>query len=87
VLETRLSRAHENLAHVTDPNLREVTEVKLGRPGRPGEVKTWRRGERDARGYDMFAIITGSRARQYENEIRTLRNEIARQRARLANRP
>jgi hypothetical protein len=83
VLERRLAHVRENLAYITNPDLKEITEVKVSR-GQPGEVKIWKRGERDDRGYDMFGILTEGRKRQYESEIRLLEREIARHRDRLA---
>lgn len=84
ILEPRLAHVRENLAYITNPDLKEVTEVQVDRYGKPGALKIWKRGERDDRGYDMFGIITSGRERQYEGEIRMLEREIARQRARLA---
>jgi hypothetical protein len=75
----RLEHVREALERVSDPGLQEV----LSTTTRGGKLTTYRRGERDERGYDNFSIVVSNRKRDYAAEIKQLEGEIARQEKRL----
>jgi len=67
------------LAKMTDSSLAQIVAFPVDQHGRPLPPVTYVRGERDARGYDMFQITLNGRVRKLESSISNLEREIAHQ--------